>query len=75
MPDVESTTAGRKQRSDAWPWVHDQAGNNRDDIPVRFTVITLCEPGKPMLTVVDDDELVRREDRRVQSERKGRSET
>ena len=45
--------------------IHYQDGNNRDDIPVRFTVTMLCEPGKPMLTFVDDDELARRKDRRA----------
>ncbi|HTX83687.1 MAG TPA: cupin domain-containing protein [Streptosporangiaceae bacterium] len=45
--------------------IHYQDGNNRDDIPLRFTVVMLCEPGKPMLTFVDDDELVRRKDRRA----------
>lgn len=28
--------------------IHYQNGNNRDDIPVRFTVTMLGEPGKPM---------------------------
>jgi quercetin dioxygenase-like cupin family protein len=45
--------------------IHYQDGNNRDDIPVRFTVTMLCEPGQPMLTLVDDDELVQRENRRA----------
>ena len=45
--------------------IHYQDGNNRDDIPVRFTVSMLCDPGKPMLTFVDDEELDRRKDRRV----------
>jgi uncharacterized protein YbjT (DUF2867 family) len=45
--------------------IHYQDGNNRDDIPVRFTVTMLCEPGKPMLTVVDEEELVRRQNRRA----------
>jgi quercetin dioxygenase-like cupin family protein len=45
--------------------IHYQDGNNRDDIPVRFTVTMLCEPDKPMLTLVDEDELVRRKNRRA----------
>jgi quercetin dioxygenase-like cupin family protein len=45
--------------------IHYQNGNNRDDIPVRFTVTMLGEPGKPMLTVVDEDELARRASRRA----------
>ncbi|QIZ35008.1 cupin domain-containing protein [Saccharopolyspora sp. ASAGF58] len=45
--------------------IHYQDGNNRADIPVRFTVTMLCEPGQPMLTFVDDEELVRRADRRA----------
>ncbi|HEX6468369.1 MAG TPA: cupin domain-containing protein [Streptosporangiaceae bacterium] len=44
--------------------IHYQDGNNRDDIPLRFTVVMLCEPGKPMLTLVDEEELVQRADRR-----------
>ena len=45
--------------------IHYQDGNNRDDIPVRFTVTMLCEPGKPMLTFVDEEELARRKRRRA----------
>ncbi len=45
--------------------IHYQDGNNRDDIPVRFTVSMLCDPGKPMLTFVDEEELDRRKDRRA----------
>jgi quercetin dioxygenase-like cupin family protein len=45
--------------------IHYQDGNNRDDIPVRFTVTKLCEPGMPMLALVDEDELVRRRNRRA----------
>jgi len=40
--------------------IHYQDGNNRDDVPVRFTVTMICEPGKPMLTLVDDEELEQR---------------
>ncbi|MEV0055138.1 cupin domain-containing protein [Saccharopolyspora shandongensis] len=45
--------------------IHYQDGNNRDDVPVRFTVTMLCEPGKPMLTLVDEEELIRRKNRRA----------
>jgi quercetin dioxygenase-like cupin family protein len=45
--------------------IHYQDGNNRDDVPVRFTVTMLCEPGKPMLTLVDEAELVSRKNRRA----------
>ena len=45
--------------------IHYQDGNNCDDVPVRFTVTMLCEPGKPMLTFVDDGELARRQSRRA----------
>lgn len=45
--------------------IHYQNGNNRDDIPVRFTVTMLGQPGKPMLTLVDEEELARRKDRRA----------
>ncbi|HEX8345037.1 MAG TPA: cupin domain-containing protein [Actinoplanes sp.] len=44
--------------------IHYQDGNHRDDIPLRFTVTMLCEPGQPMLVLVDD-ELARRQDRRA----------
>ena len=37
--------------------IHYQDGNNRADIPVRFTVTMLCEPGKPMVDLVAEDEL------------------
>jgi quercetin dioxygenase-like cupin family protein len=45
--------------------IHYQDGNNRDDIKSRFTVTMFCVPGQPMLTLVDDDELEARRDRRV----------
>lgn len=45
--------------------IHYQDGNNRDDIRLRFMVTMLCEPGQPMLVLVDDQELVERKDRRV----------
>lgn len=45
--------------------IHYQDGNHRDDIPLRFTVTMLCEPGKPMLALVDDEELAQRQDRRA----------
>lgn len=45
--------------------IHYQDGNNRSDIPVRFTVTMMCAPGQPMLAFVDDDELQARKDRRV----------
>lgn len=49
--------------------IHYQNANNRDDIPVRYTVTMLCEPGKPMFTLVDEEELAQRKDRRVPRER------
>ena len=45
--------------------IHYQDGNNRDDIRLRFTVTMLCEPGQPMLALVDDQELAERKDRRA----------
>jgi quercetin dioxygenase-like cupin family protein len=44
--------------------IHYQDGNHRADIPVRFTVTMFCEPGQPMLTLVDEDELTSRAARR-----------
>ena len=40
--------------------IHYQDGNNRSDSPVRFTATMLCAPGQPMLTLVDDEELIER---------------
>ncbi|NUT96224.1 MAG: cupin domain-containing protein [Saccharothrix sp.] len=37
--------------------IHYQDGNNRDDVPVRFVVTMLCQPGKPMVDLVTDGEL------------------
>ena len=45
--------------------IHYQDGNNRDDTKVRFLVAMLCSPGQPMPTLVEEDELVARRDRRV----------
>ncbi|GAA3207162.1 cupin domain-containing protein [Dactylosporangium siamense] len=44
--------------------IHYQDGNARTDVPVRFMVTMFCEPDKPMLTLVEEDELARRADRR-----------
>ncbi|WP_433287702.1 cupin domain-containing protein [Pseudonocardia sp. CA-142604] len=45
--------------------IHYQDGNNRTDIPSRFLVTMVCTPGKPMLTLVDEEELAQRKDRRA----------
>ena len=45
--------------------IHYQDGNNRTDIRSRFLVTMLCVPGKPMLTLVDEDELAQRKDHRA----------
>jgi quercetin dioxygenase-like cupin family protein len=45
--------------------IHYSDGNARDDVNVRFLVTMLCMPGQPMLTLVDDEELLARRDRRV----------
>jgi hypothetical protein len=45
--------------------IHYQDGNNRTDIRSRFLVTMLCVPGKPMLTLVDEDELAQRKDDRA----------
>ncbi|MEV4098240.1 cupin domain-containing protein [Streptosporangium saharense] len=45
--------------------IHYRDGNNRDDVPLRFTVTMLCAPGQPMLTLVDEEELAQRRDRRA----------
>lgn len=40
--------------------IHYQDGNALTDTRTRFTVTMLCEPGRPMLTLVDEDELAQR---------------
>ena len=40
--------------------IHYQDGNARTDAPCRFIVTMLCAPGQPMLTLVDEEELVQR---------------
>ncbi|MET8536965.1 cupin domain-containing protein [Streptomyces sp. NPDC005065] len=45
--------------------IHYQDGNNRDDAWSRFVVVMLMVPGKPMLTLVGDEELASRRDRRA----------
>ncbi|MFE5284347.1 cupin domain-containing protein [Nocardia sp. NPDC056611] len=50
--------------------IHYSDGNHRDDIGLRFVVTMICDPNQPMLTLVDDAELLARADRRVTSEPK-----
>ncbi|GAA1587429.1 cupin domain-containing protein [Kribbella sancticallisti] len=45
--------------------IHYQDGNARDDVRLRFTVTMLCDPGQPMLVLVEDEELAQRKDRRA----------
>jgi quercetin dioxygenase-like cupin family protein len=45
--------------------IHYSDGNNRSDIPLRYTVTMICDPGQPMIVAVEDDELEVRRDRRV----------
>ena len=48
--------------------IHYSDANNRDDIKLRYLVTMLCVPGKPMLTLVDDEELEARKHLRVTAE-------
>ncbi|WP_433465054.1 cupin domain-containing protein [Spirillospora sp. CA-128828] len=45
--------------------IHYQAANNLNDRPSRFVVVMMCLPGEPMLTLVGEEELRRRQDRRA----------
>ncbi|MCP9212522.1 cupin domain-containing protein [Streptomyces cucumeris] len=45
--------------------IHYQDGNHRTDVPVRFLVTMMCLPDKPMLVLVDDEELEQRGHRRA----------
>jgi quercetin dioxygenase-like cupin family protein len=44
--------------------IHYQAANNLKDARSRFVVVMMCVPGQPMLTLVSEDELAQRRDRR-----------
>ncbi|MBJ7463317.1 MAG: cupin domain-containing protein [Mycolicibacterium sp.] len=44
--------------------IHYSDGNNRADIPSTFTVTMMCVPGRPMLELVDAQELEQRRERR-----------
>jgi len=44
--------------------IHYQDSNNRADVPLRFTVTMLCDPDGQMFTLVPEDELAQRKDRR-----------
>ncbi|WP_373294581.1 hypothetical protein [Streptomyces albiflavescens] len=48
--------------------IHYQDGNNRTESWSRFLVTMMCTPGQPMLTLVDDEELAQRKDRRARIE-------
>ncbi len=45
--------------------IHYSDANNRDDVNSRFVVTMVCVPGRPMLELVDDDELAARSHLRV----------
>ena len=45
--------------------IHYQDANSRTDSWSRFIVTMLCAPGKPMISLVDDEELAQRKDRRA----------
>jgi quercetin dioxygenase-like cupin family protein len=46
--------------------IHYQDGNNRSDIPLKFTVTMLCAPQQEMFTLVPEAELTQRANRRAQ---------
>ncbi|MDZ7884037.1 MAG: cupin domain-containing protein [Mycobacterium sp.] len=48
--------------------IHYSDGNNRADIPSTFTVTMMCVPGRPMLELVDAQELEQRRERRWQAQ-------
>jgi len=45
--------------------IHYSDANNRADTKLRYVVTMLCVPGKPMLVLVDDDELAQRAHLRI----------
>ncbi|MEU4231658.1 hypothetical protein AB0F17_45805 [Nonomuraea sp. NPDC026600] len=59
MPGSHPTATEPQPRSTAWQ----SALTTLQEVEPPF--IPLCEPGKPMLTLVDEDELPQRQDRRA----------
>ncbi|HEX3791077.1 MAG TPA: cupin domain-containing protein [Pseudonocardiaceae bacterium] len=57
--------AGEAFREPGGDVIHYQAANNLAEQWTRFVVVMTGMPGEPMLTLVDDDELKRRRDRRA----------
>ncbi|BDH06601.1 MULTISPECIES: cupin domain-containing protein [Streptomyces] len=45
--------------------IHYQDANHRTDIPLRFLATLVCEPDKPLLELVGEQELAEREHRRA----------
>lgn len=45
--------------------IHYSDANNRDDVKSRFVVTMVCVPGRPMLELVDENELAARSHLRV----------
>jgi quercetin dioxygenase-like cupin family protein len=58
-------TAGQAFWEPGGDVIHYQAGNNSDDVPVRFVAVMVCAPGVPMLTMVEPEELEARRSRRA----------
>ena len=48
--------------------IHYSDANNRDDTKLRYLVTMLCVPGKPMLVLVDEEELEARKHLRIPAE-------
>ena len=48
--------------------IHYSDANNRDDVKLPYVVTMLCVPDKPMLILVDDEELAARKHLRVPAE-------
>lgn len=40
--------------------IHYQDANHRPDVPLRFLATLICEPGKPLLELVEEQELAER---------------
>ena len=48
--------------------IHYSDANNRDDVKLRYTVTMFCLPDKPMLVLIDEEELAARAHLRVPAE-------
>jgi hypothetical protein len=64
----ESSAPEKRCRNRGGDVSHYSDGNNRDYIKCRFVVTMICDPGQPMLVLVDEEELAVRAHLRAPAE-------